>query len=257
MKRKQHNESPGETFHKKIKSNETLSTNYCCLSDDVLSNMFSFCDATDLCHHIALVCHKWNHSQYQAWKELYKSKYGPNLPVGFSSTDQIDPELQVSQEQAYKFFYRVKSQYRKNLYVSESTRYGMSDFPDKESESSWFVKQVLSSGLRYSIDGEPFWPDLACMLGEEEDSVDDHEFTQMTVVDRLTHLKYYVYTYELGNSVYGAAFLGKGTDDTVSVMSDAGFYECDQPNKHQDDLQLRNALNRILSPLAYADEEAL
>jgi len=172
-------------------------------------------------------------------------KYGPNLPVGFSSEDKIDPGLHVGQEQAYKFFYRVKAQYKNNLYVSESKNYHRSDFPDKESECSWFAKQVLSSGLRYSSN-EPFWPDLACMLGEEEESVDDQQFTQITVVDRLTHLKYYVYVYELGNSVYGAAFLGKAIDDTVSVMSDASFYECSEPNKHQDDLQLRKVLDCIL-----------
>ena len=59
--------------------------------------------------------------------------------------------LHVGQEQAYKFFYRVKSQYKNNLYVSESKNYHRSDF------------------------------------SEEEKSVDDQQFTQITVVDRLTH----------------------------------------------------------------------
>jgi len=170
------------------------------LGDDMLSEIFSFCDAADLCN-VAPVCHQWNENQYPAWQKLYTSKFGSKLPVGFSSTDKIDPELNVNQEHPFKFFYQVKCQYKNNLYLSESKTYQRSDFPDKESESSWFTKQVLSTGLQHAIDGEP-WPDMDLMLGEDEESVDDHEFTRMTLVDRLTHFRY-LYEYQME-----AIFLG-------------------------------------------------
>jgi len=238
---------PNEICHKKAKSSTTPDEKCCggvdCLSGDMLSDIFSFCNASDLCHRIALVCHKWNESQYPAWQELYKSKFGSNLPVGFSSTDNIDPELNISQEHAFKFFYQVKSQYENNLYVSHSKTYQRSDFPDKESESSWFAKQALSTGLHCSADEEP-WPDMDLMLGEEEDeSVDDHEFTRMTLVDRLTHFRYYLYEYQMGGNIVGAVFLGKGLDDMVSVIHDSCFY--DESTKHQDDRELRKAMEIV------------
>lgn len=292
------------------------------LVDDVLLEIFAFCDAPTLCHSISLVCQQWHKMELMAWKSLYQNTFGTNdLPVGFkrikansdnkktkdgeddeekkekndddeenenddgeneSGDDEDDNDddgdgqgtIQIiadvddesgevtkefpNESSSYKFFYRVKSQYASNLKQKSERKFVKEDFPDEESQNSWFARQVLFSGKFATCDSVA-WNSIEEMLGdpeENDDVLDDGTFSLTTLVDQLTKIQFYVYTYEQGGNIAGIVFAGKGVDDAVAVIGDSHMYEYEEEDedgkepKHQSDVELRDALQEVLFPIS-------